>query len=305
VDVTYPGFAPPLPGVAQMKWLPDLQHVHLPHFFSAEELSARADWIAALARSRGILVLSSEAALADFLKLCPHPATTPQVWSFCTVLTEHETGGRNPRDAYGLPAKFAYLPNQFWAHKDHLTAFEALAKLRQRGLDLPLVCTGLEEDRRNPDHFARLMRYLSENGIDGAVRCLGLVPRNDQMEIFRHASVVIQPSLFEGWSTVVEDAKAVGRPIIATDLPVHREQLEGYDPAWLFRPSAAEELAALLERVWPQLSAGPEAERERMAGRHTERRRQDAARRFISIAQAAKALHDARRAGMARRADGQ
>ena len=117
------------------------------------------------------------------------------------------------------------------------------------------------------------------------------------MEIFRHASVVIQPSLFEGWSTVVEDAKAVGRPIIATDLPVHREQLEGYDPAWLFRPSAAEELAALLEGVWPQLPPGPEGDRERVAARHTERRRQDAARRFLSIAQTAKALHDQERSG--------
>jgi glycosyltransferase involved in cell wall biosynthesis len=191
-----------------------------------------------------------------------------------------------------LPSKSAYLPNQFWAHKDHLTAFKALAQLRQRGVDLPLVCTGLEEDRRNPEHFAQLMRYLSENGIDGAVRCLGLVPRNDQIEIFRHASVVIQPSLFEGWSTVVEDTKTVGRPIIATDLSVHREQLKGYDRAWHFRPSAAEELAALLERVWPELPPGPDVERERVAARDTERRRQDAARRFISIARLAKALHE-------------
>jgi hypothetical protein len=36
---------------------------------------------------------------------------------------------------------------------------------------------------------------------------------------------VIQPSLFEGWSTVVEDAKALNKWVILSDIAVHREQL--------------------------------------------------------------------------------
>jgi hypothetical protein len=35
---------------------------------------------------------------------------------------------------------------------------------------------------------------------------------------------VLQPSQFEGWSTVIEDARSVGRPVIASDFPVHLEQ---------------------------------------------------------------------------------
>ena len=34
----------------------------------------------------------------------------------------------------------------------------------------------------------------------------------------------MQPSLFEGWSTVVEDAKCLNKFIFLSDLPVHREQ---------------------------------------------------------------------------------
>ena len=40
-----------------------------------------------------------------------------------------------------------------------------------------------------------------------------------------HALAIIQPSLFEGWSTVVEDVKAINQNIIVSDLGVHREQL--------------------------------------------------------------------------------
>jgi glycosyltransferase involved in cell wall biosynthesis len=41
----------------------------------------------------------------------------------------------------------------------------------------------------------------------------------------KHAVAVIQPSLFEGWSTVIEDAMAMNQSIIASDLEVNYEQL--------------------------------------------------------------------------------
>ena len=38
------------------------------------------------------------------------------------------------------------------------------------------------------------------------------------------AVAVAQPSRFEGWSLLVEDAIAADRPIVLSDLPVRREQ---------------------------------------------------------------------------------
>jgi glycosyltransferase involved in cell wall biosynthesis len=55
----------------------------------------------------------------------------------------------------------------------------------------------------------------------------------------RESRAVIQPSLFEGWSTVIEDAKALGVPVIASDLPVHLEQL-GKEGAFFSRTDATE-----------------------------------------------------------------
>jgi glycosyltransferase involved in cell wall biosynthesis len=40
----------------------------------------------------------------------------------------------------------------------------------------------------------------------------------------RASAAVLQPSQFEGWSTVIEDARALGKPLIASDFPVHLEQ---------------------------------------------------------------------------------
>ena len=53
-----------------------------------------------------------------------------------------------------------------------------------------------------------------------------MVPREDLYQLIRQSLAVLQPSLFEGWSTTVEEAKSIGKQIILSDLPVHREQVE-------------------------------------------------------------------------------
>lgn len=290
LDVTYPAFASPVPGVPQIAWLADLQHVHLPQFFSPEELAVRQAGVAQLAARPGVLVLSSEDAREDFLAQQPNPVCQPRVWSFCTVLGHEDRAGADPVAAYGLPAKYLYLPNQFWAHKNHITVFRALALLKQRGETIPVVCTGLQDDYRNNTHFAELMAFIAESGLAEQIHMLGLLPRPEQISVFRHAALVVQPSLFEGWSTVVEDCKAVGRPLLASDLAVHAEQLRDYGNGSLFERSNPEALAQSIAAWWPKLSAGPDAAAERMAAEQSAARCLRAGRRFMGIAREAVAL---------------
>ena len=87
-----------------------------------------------------------------------------------------------------------------------------------------MVCTGPTVDYRDPTFFPRIKARPSELGIDDQVRILGLIPREDQMLLMRGASAVVQPSLFEGWNTALEEARALGKPVIASDFPVYIEQ---------------------------------------------------------------------------------
>ena len=58
------------------------------------------------------------------------------------------------------------------------------------------------------------------------IRFLGFIPREEQLMIMKGARAIIQPSFFEGWSTVVEDAKAVNSFIVLSNLEVHKEQIQ-------------------------------------------------------------------------------
>jgi hypothetical protein len=62
----------------------------------------------------------------------------------------------------------------------------------------------------------------------------------------KNSIAIIQPSLFEGWSTVVEDAKALNQWILLSDIPVHREQIQ--NNVDFFEPKNSSMLAALIRR---------------------------------------------------------
>jgi hypothetical protein len=75
----------------------------------------------------------------------------------------------------------------------------------------------------------------------GQVKFLGFIDRAEQLLILKNSIAVIQPSLFEGWSTVVEDCKAQNHNIILSSLPVHKEQIS--EGAIFFNPYEPQDLA--------------------------------------------------------------
>lgn len=292
IDVVYPGFGSVVTGSTTVRWIPDFQHRYLPHLFSSQEIASRDRSIGAIAEKPGIVVLSSEVAADDFCRFFPGHIATPRVWHFRSLLDlsgDLEEDILDVRRAHNLPEKYLYLPNQFWVHKNHITVLRALALLREReGLEIPLVCTGALSDRRNAAHFESLQSLMRESGIESQVRLLGLIPRREQIAVLRGAAAVVQPSLFEGWSTVVEDVRACGRPIFLSDIPVHREQVPPH--SLFFPPESAEDLTTLLAANWPALRPGPDHAAEQRAWMETDERILASALEFKNIAIAALAI---------------
>ena len=131
---------------------------------------------------------------------------------------------------------------------------------------------------------ARCARCSPSPASSEQVQLLGLVSRERLVSLMRRALAVIQPSLFEGWSTVVEDARALGRPCLLSDLPVHREQ--NPPGARFFPPESAEALAGLIAELWEHGTPGPDLEAE-AAARETARAQQLAfGREFLELARA-------------------
>jgi glycosyltransferase involved in cell wall biosynthesis len=264
-------------------WLPDFQHVDLPEFFGRREILARKLQVNRMARNCTLMVFSSQHAKGRFVQLYPGKGAKARVLNFVAHMPTHALTA-DPTyllQKYQIPDKFIYLPNQLWMHKDHLTAFRAVKLLAERHSRVCLVCTGNLSDRRNPAYMHEVFKYIRECGLSDRVFMLGMVDFADVYALIRLSCCVLNPSLYEGWSTTVEETKTIGKQMILSDLDVHREQ---NPPETLyFEPRDSEMLATAMERVWQLCSAGPNREMEEAAAKDYPRRSKKFAQSFADI----------------------
>jgi len=229
-------------------WIPDLQHCAFPEHFTKLNRRVRDNRFSQLLRDPNRhVVFSSQCALEHATSVYGTPRARTHILHFATVPLPEWFDDPAPVVAkYKLDAPFFIVCNQFWVHKDHITLFKGIAKLKQQGVTVNLVCTGPTKDPRQPEHFSNLQAQIKNLGIESQVRILGVIPRTDQVALIRASEAVCQPSQFEGWSTVIEDARALGKPLIASDFPVHLEQ--DIPGSHFFRMGDADDFALTLTR---------------------------------------------------------
>ena len=284
-DILFPDLMGLVDRTRTVSWIPDLQHLRLPEFSSPDDIAGRNALIARLLEKRRPVVLSSEAVKADFLHYFGASLRSEVHVLHFHTLPREEWFRPDPAPLVRrleLPEKFLICCNQFWKHKNHAVLFEALEILARRGTVVPLVCTGQTHDSRWPGFFDESMDAICGTRIFPHIRFFGIMPREEQIQLIRAAAAMVQPSRFEGWSTIVEDARALGKTLFLSDLPVHREQTPPH--TLFFDPARADALADLIEREWPGLAPGPDPVREAAGRREVEAKTVECGEAFLRIA---------------------
>lgn len=250
VDVVFPyGFQEPFMKIPnKIFWIPDFQELFFPNYFSEKEIDSRKANHQRIKDDKGILILSSKSVQTDFLNFYPNPDCKPKVVNFAVTHPPYQhLDIELLKNKFKIKGDYFFSPNQFWKHKNHLVVLKAIKLLKKKNSNILVVFTGKEYDYRNPAYTDELKDFVKNNGLSDNVLFLGFIDRDEQLQLMNHSLAVIQPSLFEGWSTVVEDAKAMNQFIIASDLSVHKEQLN--NNCLFFNPTNEVELAEMLASV--------------------------------------------------------
>jgi glycosyltransferase involved in cell wall biosynthesis len=207
-------------------WIPDFQHVHLPQFFTPRERILRDREYKSICAGCDKVIVSSNCAREDLLSFAPEHAHKAELLRFVASPMPRHDAIELPEleKLYSFNSPYFLLPNQFWAHKNHRVVIAALQKLKRQSKSVLVLATGSTEDYRNPAFFPSLMQYAAECDVEDLFRVLGKIPFDHLASLMQHAIAFINPSRFEGWSTTVEEAKSMGKQIILSDIPVHREQ---------------------------------------------------------------------------------
>jgi len=278
-------------GLPTLAWIADFQHCHLPHMFSRTQRFMRTAKYRAYCTHASWVMVSSADGLRDCVRFFPSAGARTTAVPFAVELPPNpfESDALAVAASYGLPQKFFYLPAQMWRHKNHARLVDALRLLKARGEHVVIAASGNAADAFRPDYPGQVLQTVEREGLQGSFRFLGHIPYAHIMPLMRASAAVINPSLFEGWSTTVEESKALGVPLVLSGLRVHREQAPS--GTRFFDPDLTEDMAAVIGAAWHELVPGPRPLVEQEAVSAYRLRRHKFATEFMDVARRAVARH--------------
>lgn len=240
-------------GIQGISWIPDFQHNRLTDMFQEDERNIRIQRSNNIIRNSNPLVLSSHDCKNDaqqYYDRIDKIYVVPFVSAIQVELKKIDSNYEHcVLQKYSLQRKkYVYIANQFWKHKNHIVVLEAIRKLILGRIDINIefVFTGKLREPRFPEYIKMIKLYFEDIDLQSHIKNLGFLERKEQIVIMKNAKFVIQPSLFEGWGTVVEDAKVLDKTILLSDIPVHQEQKN--EKCILFDPHDPVALANLIQQ---------------------------------------------------------
>lgn len=130
-------------------------------------------------------------------------------------------------------------PASFSFHKNHKSLLEAFSILHSEGYVFRMIFCGyntnllLSSDRLPEPQVEAARTFLAACSPEfkACIRPLGIVQQDDLERLFQEADYVILPSTDEGFGLPLTEAVARGVPVLCSDIPPFREQVETYDLA--------------------------------------------------------------------------
>ncbi|MBS3909180.1 MAG: glycosyltransferase family 4 protein [Actinobacteria bacterium] len=225
--------------------IPDVQQEYYPQFFTDKELFNRAtNWRQSCHEATKVLTISefSKRSLCDKYHLSPDKVEVTLQAVGDEFLSTDGAGDNRIAEKYSLPKAYAFYPANTWAHKNHQLLIMGFALFKKRSnSNLKLVLSGVSDAREQLQ--ALIDRY---NLVDDVV-FLGYIQRAEMPAVYRSASFMIFPSLFEGFGIPLLEAMASDCPIAASKMTSIPE-VAG-DAALYFDPRNPEAIAAVIEKM--------------------------------------------------------
>lgn len=218
----------------------DLSFVEYPDTFPAIQRRYLAAETAYSCRRAARLIAISESGKRDIHRVYGTPTAqidvvTPGVGRAYRPLPAAEIDAF--RRHQGLPGAFLLHVGTLQPRKNIPLLLEALARLGRP--DLPLVLIG-----GKGWSYDAIFERVSALGLDSQVRFAGYVADEELPLWYNAASVLVLPSLYEGFGMPIVEALACGTPVVAANSSSLPEA--GGDVALYFDPHNPDELAARL-----------------------------------------------------------
>lgn len=165
---------------------------------------------------------------------------------------------------YALPKKYYVVPMEDEALVEKDSFWESIAALKRQNSDIVFLFVSSHNNSENGSLFEKNLSSWQKNvDVGQTIRILIVQDRKETLCLMRNSVAVVYPSTSNRWSISMEECQSLGKQVILSDTPIHREQ----NPlgATYFPVGDATASVSVFETVWKQLPGGPSCEMERNA----------------------------------------
>jgi len=214
--------------IPSIYWQPDFQEFNNPKYISFKRRMFRRFNIYLFSWHSNRILLSSNTVKKELKKINSNAYKKAEVLrpTFSNLSNNSYKSLNYLKKKFKIKNNYFFLPNHFWSHKNHILVLQSLIHLKEKKKlkNIEIVSTGLFNDYRNPNHRDKIIDIIKTHKLENNFRILGVVSYQELMSLMKFSIAVINPSKSEGWSSTVEQAKSLGKFVLLSNLPVHKEQ---------------------------------------------------------------------------------
>jgi len=141
------------------------------------------------------------------------------------------------REKYNLPEKFILYLGTLQPRKNIVALLEAYNLARPEMEEMKLVIAG----GKGHNFDKNIEKFIKKYKLEKNVIMPGFIDEEDKAAIMKAAQVFVFPSFYEGFGIPILEAMSAGVPVIASDIPPHREIASG--AVLFFNPDIPGELS--------------------------------------------------------------
>lgn len=202
--------------IKSIGWIPDLQHKVLKKYFPKKHFFIREKYIRDELNKTDKVFVSSNQIKNEFRKFynLNNKIISLRVPGIYTA----------KKRVIKYKEKYILFPSQFWVHKNHSYIIKTAEFLRKKNYYIKFILCGAIIDHKSKNYFQKIIEEIKKRKVEKYFKILGEINNTQLRKLQKKSLAMVNPSLYEGWSTINEEAKVLGKFIFLSNIKGHIEQ---------------------------------------------------------------------------------
>lgn len=216
----------------------DLQDLHFPEYFHANERIARGQNNFQITSNSNLIICSYDHIKKDIIKYFGFE----NIEVFLTDMTGLITTKSKPVNEF-IGENFVFYPAATWEHKNHINLIKAIDNLKQKGIIINLLVSG----KKTEFYFSKILPAIKALKIETQINFVGILEKEQIVWLYKNVKAAVIPTLYEAGSFPLYEAMLLNTPVICSSVTSLPETIGNTE--FCFDPLSIKDISEKLEKI--------------------------------------------------------